>query len=72
VLVSDGEQITYFSMDHNLEMEESAPRIIEALRMRDGVIITFEDDEVAFYSADILYAMLAKTDKLVEDPANQD
>jgi hypothetical protein len=35
-------------------------RIIEALRTRDGVIITFENGKYATYPASLLYSMLPK------------
>ena len=43
-------------------MEENPviPRIIEALRMRDGVIITFKDGTYAKYPASLLYSLLPK------------
>ncbi|MGC2613612.1 MAG: hypothetical protein WA354_06255 [Terracidiphilus sp.] len=36
------------------------PRIIEALRMKDGIIITFENGKHANYPASLLYSMLPK------------
>ena len=36
--------------------EDDAPRIVEAERIADGVIVTFEDGMCAVYSASLLYA----------------
>ena len=43
-------------------MEKNAvvPRIIEALRMRDSVVITFEDGTYAQYPASLLYSLLPR------------
>jgi hypothetical protein len=61
VLASDDGQIACLRNGHNLEMEENnTPRIIEALRMKDGVLITFEDGKSAIYSAALLYAVFPK------------
>jgi len=43
------------------------PRIIEALRMLDGILITFEDGKCALYTADFLYAMFPNADELMQD-----
>ena len=40
--------------------EHNTPRIVEALRMKDGVLITFEDGKSAIYSAALLYAVFPK------------
>lgn len=48
------------------------PRIIEALRMRDGVLVTFEDGKSAIYSAALLFAVFPKAHHLShEDPDDQ-
>ena len=54
---------------HNQEMEDvkTTPRIIEALRFRDGVVITFEDGKCAVYTAALLYAMFPNADELIQD-----
>ena len=43
------------------------PHIIEALRLKDGVVITFADNKIAVYSAALLYAMFSKADELNDD-----
>jgi hypothetical protein len=46
---------------------KAIPRIIEALRLRDGVVITFEDGKWALYTAALLYAMFPNADELIQD-----
>jgi len=48
------------------------PRVIEALRLRDGVVITFEDGKCAVYTAALLYAMFPNADELIQDMSDQD
>jgi len=48
------------------------PRIIEALRLKDGVLITFEDGKTAIYSAALLYAVFPKAHELNEDLSDRD
>jgi hypothetical protein len=47
--------------------QPTTPRIVEALRLRDGVLITFEDGKCAIYSAALLYAVFPKPDELTDD-----
>jgi hypothetical protein len=51
---------------------KAIPRIIEALRLRDGVVITFEDGKWALYTAALLYAMFPNADELIQDMNDQD
>ncbi len=55
-------------------MEKSAavPRIIEALRMRDSVVITFEDCTYAKYPASLLYSLLPKAAEMSGDLSDPD
>ena len=50
-----------------MEHVKATPRIIEALRLRDGVAITFEDGKCAVYTAALLYAMFPNADELIQD-----
>ena len=55
-----------------MDDDKAIPRIIEALRMRDGVIITFADGKSALYTAALLYAMFPNADELIQDMSDQD
>jgi hypothetical protein len=55
-----------------MEDGKAIPRILEALRMRDGVIITFEDGKCALYAAALLYAMFPNSDELIQDTSDRD
>ena len=55
-----------------MDDDKATPRIIEALRMRDGVIITFVDGKCALYTAALLYAMFPSADELVQDTNDRD
>jgi hypothetical protein len=55
-----------------MEDHPTLPGIVEALRLRDGVVITFEDGRCAVYSAALLYATLPKTHELTEDLSDQE
>jgi len=55
-----------------MEEDQAIPRIVEALRAKDGVIITFADGKSAVYSAALLYAMFPKTDESIEDLSARD
>lgn len=55
-----------------MEDDKATLRVIEALRMKDGVIITFVDGKCAFYTAALLYAMFPNSDELVQDLNDQD
>jgi hypothetical protein len=55
-----------------MEHDKATPRIIEALRLRDGVAITFEDGKCAVYTAALLYAMFPNADELIQDMSDQD
>jgi hypothetical protein len=58
---------------HHCAMEDKAiPRIIEAVRLKNGVLITFEDGKCAVYPAALLYAMFSNADELIEDVSDQD
>jgi hypothetical protein len=50
-----------------MEDVKAIPRIIEALRSKDGVVITFEDSKCAVYPAALLYAMFPNADELIQD-----
>jgi hypothetical protein len=54
-----------------MEDDKAIPRIIEALRMRDGVIITFVDGKCALYTSALLYAMFPNADELIQDMSDQ-
>jgi hypothetical protein len=58
-LVSAKRQIFLILIINNGQMEDvrAIPRIIEALRTRGGVVVTFEDSKCAVYPAVLLYAM---------------
>jgi hypothetical protein len=43
-------------------------RIVEAERLRDGVIISFEDRKSAVFSASLLYATLPQAYEIVSTP----
>jgi hypothetical protein len=55
-----------------MEDDKGVPRIIEALRLRDGVVITFEDGKCALYTAALLFAMFPHADKLIQDTNDRD
>jgi hypothetical protein len=55
-----------------MEDDKAIPRIIEALRMSDGVIITFADGRCALYTAALLHAMFPNADELIQDMSDQD
>jgi hypothetical protein len=46
------------------------PRVVEAERMDNGVIITFDDGKYAIYPASLLYATFAKAEQSKEDAQN--
>jgi hypothetical protein len=73
-LVSVGRQITLGLIVDNQEMEDdkATPLIIEASRLRNGVVITFENGKCALYTAALLYAMFPNADELIQDMSNQD
>ena len=52
--------------------DKAIPRIIEALRLRDGVVITFEDGKCALYTAALLFAMFPHADELIQDTNDRD
>ena len=72
--MSDGRQSALGLNVNNQEMEDvkATPRIIEALRMREGVLITFEDGKSAIYSAALLHEMLPKADELIQGTTDRD
>lgn len=71
VLVPDGGQIARLLSGHNLEMEDpNNHRIVEALRLKDGVFITFEDGKCAIYWAALLHAMFPKADQSIREESN--
>jgi hypothetical protein len=45
----------------------SAPRIVSADRMDNCVIVTFDDDKCAVYSAGLLYSVLSQAKEVVDD-----
>jgi len=55
-----------------MEDDKTIPRIIEALRMSNGVIITFADGKCALYKAALLHAMFPNADELIQDMSDQD
>jgi hypothetical protein len=55
-----------------MEDVKAAPRVIEALRLRDGVVITFEDGKCALYTASLLFAMFPQADELIQDTNDGD
>ena len=55
-----------------MEDDKAVPRIIEALRMRDGVIITFVDGRCALYTAALLHAMFPNANELMQDTNDPD
>jgi uncharacterized protein (UPF0179 family) len=52
--------------------EPNIPRVVEAQRLNNGVVITFEDSKCAEYSAALLYSMFPQADELIEDLNDQD
>jgi hypothetical protein len=40
------------------------PRIIDAERLRDGVVITFEDGKSALYSASLLQSFFSQAEEM--------
>lgn len=69
--MSDGGQSACLPRGHNLEMEEPhIPRIVEALRLRDGVLVTFEDGKRAIYSAALLYAVFPKAAEWIKEESD--
>jgi len=70
-LVSDGGQSDCLPTGHNMEMDDpNTPRIVEALRLRDGVLITFQDGKRAIYSAALLYDVFPKADEGIEEESD--
>ena len=55
-----------------MEDHRIIPEIVEALRLKDGVVITFEDGRCAVYSTALLYATLPKAHELTEDLSDQE
>ncbi len=55
-----------------MEKNAAIPRIIEALRMRDGVIVTFEDGTYAKYPASLLYSLLPKAAEMSGNLSDSD
>jgi hypothetical protein len=55
-----------------MEDVKAIPRVIEALRLRDGVVITFEDGKCALYTSALLYEMFPNADELIKDMNDQD
>ena len=55
-----------------MEDNKPIPRIIEALRFRGGVVITFEDGKSGHYPAALLYGIFPKADELIQDTSDQD
>jgi hypothetical protein len=55
-----------------MEDDKAIPRIIEALRLSDGVVITFEDGKCGLYSAALLYSVFPKADEVIQDTSDQD
>jgi hypothetical protein len=55
-----------------MEDVKTTLRIIEALRLRDGVLITFVDGKCALYTAALLYAMFPNADELIQDMSDRD
>ena len=45
---------------------DSSPRVIDAKRFRNGVIVTFEDGRAALYSAALLYSRLPEAEEVVD------
>ena len=72
--VSDWKADFSRSCVNNLRIEDdkATPRIIEALRLRDGVVITFEDGKCVLYAAALLYAMFPDADELNQDMSDHD
>ena len=48
---------------------EITPHVIEAQRLKSGVIITFDDGKCAVYSNSLLYASLHQAEELHPDSA---
>ena len=46
------------------------PRIVDAQRMRNGVLVVFDDDTCAFYSALLLHATLPQAEQFPETAAS--
>ena len=55
-----------------MEDGKTIPRLVEALRFKDSIVITFADGRSAVYSAPLLYAMLPNADELIEELNDQD
>ena len=55
-----------------MEDDQVIPRLVEALRLKDGIVITFADGKCALYSTALLYAMLPTVDEAIEDLSDQD
>ena len=52
--------------------DATGPRLTEATRTDNGVVLAFDDGETAFYPAALLYSMLLSAQKIgpsVEDEA---
>ena len=54
-----------------MEDDKALPRIIEAARHKNGVLITFEDGKCAVYTAKLLYAMFPNADEVLEELNDQ-
>lgn len=55
-----------------MEDDRIVPRIIDSLRFRNGVVVTFEEGRAAVYTAALLYALFPNADELVQDRNDQD
>ena len=73
-LVSDIGQISPLRFAHNQTMQDGklSPRVIEASRLKDGLLITFEDGKCAVYTAGLLYSMFPDADQVMQDLNDED
>jgi len=57
---------------HSVRMTDTLkPRIEQADRVDNGVVVSFEGGEVAFYSAELLYGMRASAVNLPDSEADE-
>jgi hypothetical protein len=47
-------------------------RLIDATRTGNGVVLTFDDGETAFYPAALLYAALPSAQKIAPSPEDEE
>jgi hypothetical protein len=52
--------------------DEQSHSVLQVDKTKSGIIVAFEDDVTALYSADVLYSILAMADILPVDSEDSD